>query len=77
MLVGGRAEGVVMRLDSPLSFWGGISPATSEVVLAGHPECGDRTAGRILVVPRPIGSRTGEGVATSLIFSSTTHGTLP
>ena len=37
VLVGGQTDGTVLRLDEPVSFWGGISPATSEVVLAGHP----------------------------------------
>ena len=68
ILIGGRAEGAVMRLDSPLSFWGGIDPATSEVVLSGHPQCGDRTAGRILVVPRPIGSCSSASVMLELLY---------
>ena len=68
VLVGGRARGAAMRLDAPLSFWGGVSPATSEVVLAGHPQCGDRTAGRILVVPRPIGSSSSASVLLELLY---------
>ncbi len=69
VLVGGRARGAVMRLDAPLSFWGGISPATSVVVLAGHPQFGDRTAGRILVVPRPIGSSSSASVILELLYN--------
>ena len=68
VLLGGRARGAVMRLDAPLSFWGGISPSTSEVVLAGHPQCGERTAGRILVVPHPIGSSSSASVILELLY---------
>ena len=68
VLVGGRAEGEVLRLDAPLSFWGGISRITSEVVLAGHPQFGDRTAGRILVVPHPIGSSSSASVILELLY---------
>ena len=69
VLIGGQARGAVLRLDAPLSFWGGINPATSEVVLAGHPQCGERTAGRILVVPRPIGSSSSASVILELLHN--------
>ena len=69
VLVGGRTDGTVMRLDAPVSFWGGISPATSEVVLAGHPQCGERIAGSILVLPRPIGSSSSASVILELLYN--------
>ena len=67
VLIGGRAEGTVLRLDEPVSFWGGVSPATSKVVLAGHPQRGERIAGRILVLPRPIGSSSSSSVILELL----------
>ena len=67
VLIGGRARGTVLRLDEPVSFWGGISPATSEVVLAGHPQRGERIAGQILVLPRPIGSSSSASVILELL----------
>ena len=67
VLLGGQASGTVLRLDEPVSFWGGISPATSEVVLAGHPQRGERIAGRILVLPRPIGSSSSASVILELL----------
>ncbi len=36
MLFQGQAEGEVLRLDDPISFWGGVSPVNSEVILANH-----------------------------------------
>jgi uncharacterized protein len=38
VLFEGQAEGEALRLDAPISFWGGISPETSEITLAGHPQ---------------------------------------
>ena len=76
VLIGGRAEGTVMRLDAPLSFWGGVSPATSEVVLAGHPQFGSRTSGRILVVPSPIGSSSSASVILELLYRRLAPGAL-
>ena len=67
VLLGGRARGTVLRLDEPVSFWGGISPVTSEVVLAGHPQRGERIDGRILVLPRPIGSSSSASVILELL----------
>ena len=68
VLIGGRARGTALRLDEPVSFWGGISPATSEVVLAGHPQRGERIAGSILVLPQPIGSSSSASVILELLY---------
>ena len=67
VLIGGQARGTVLRLDQPVSFWGGISPDTSEVVLPGHPQCGERIAGSILVLPQPIGSSSSASVILELM----------
>jgi len=67
VLIGGGARGTVLRLDEPVSFWGGVSAATSEIVLAGHPQRGERIAGQILVLPRPIGSSSSASVILELL----------
>lgn len=69
VLLGGAARGTVLRLDEPVSFWGGIDPATSEVVLPGHPQLGERIAGSILVLPRPIGSSSSASVILELLYN--------
>ena len=68
VLVDGRASGEVLCLDSPLSFWGGVSATTSEVILPGHPQCGERVAGRILVVPMLIGSSSSSAIILELLY---------
>ena len=69
VLVDGEAEGEVMRLDAPISFWGGIDPVSSKVTLAGHPQCGEAIAGKILVVPQLIGSSSSSAILLELIHT--------
>ncbi|HEX6130994.1 MAG TPA: DUF126 domain-containing protein, partial [Actinomycetota bacterium] len=48
-LVAGEAEGPVLALDEPLSFWGGLDAATGKVVDPHHPQRGRAAAGAVLV----------------------------
>jgi len=68
VLIAGSAQGPVMRLDAPLSFWGGIDPITSQVMLAGHPQLGQPVAGTILVLPEPIGSSSSSAILLELLY---------
>ena len=38
-LVNGKANGEVLKLDEPLSFWGGVDPQTGEITDLRHPHC--------------------------------------
>lgn len=64
----GEAEGKVLRFDAPISFWGGIDPATSKVVLTGHPQHGLEIKGHILVIPQLIGSSSSSAVMLELLY---------
>ena len=39
-LVAGEARGEVLKLDEPLSFWGGVDPETGEITDLRHPQSG-------------------------------------
>ncbi|MFN3687242.1 aconitase X swivel domain-containing protein [Salinarimonas sp.] len=67
VLFPGAAEGPVLALAAPLSFWGGIDPASGRVIARGHPQEGASVAGSILVVPAPIGSSSSSSVLLELI----------
>jgi predicted aconitase with swiveling domain len=58
-LVPGTASGPVLRLDEPLSFWGGLDPATGTIIDRLHPQGGASVAGRILMMPAGRGSSSG------------------
>ncbi|MEZ5777627.1 MAG: aconitase family protein [Paracoccaceae bacterium] len=66
-IITAAAEGPVLALSEGLSFWGGVDPATSEVIDAHHPMCGQSLAGKIVMMPTSRGSCTGSGVLLELI----------
>lgn len=67
VLQAGEATGEVVRLEAPLSFWGGFDPASGTVIDRHHPQHGLGIAGRVLVLPASRGSAgTPAGVAESL-----------
>lgn len=70
-LVAGTAEGAVLVLHEPLSFWGGVDPATGDVVDVHHPQRGVNVAGRILVLPAGRGSSSSSSVLAEAIRAGT------
>jgi hypothetical protein len=70
-LVPGEAEGEVLVLDEPLSFWGGVDPATGEVIDVHHPQRGANPAGRVLVMPGGRGSSSSSSVLAEAIRAGT------
>jgi hypothetical protein len=70
-LVAGTAEGEALVLSEPLSLWGGVDPATGEVVDAHHPERGANVAGRVLFMPSGRGSSSSSSVLAEAIRAGT------
>ena len=58
-LVPGAASGPVLRLDEPLSFWGGLDSATGTIIDRLHPQRGASVAGSMLMMPGGRGSSSG------------------
>ena len=60
----GRREHTVLALDEPLSFRGGVDPATGVIVDRHHPQADASVAGTVLVLPGDAHAsfRTGEVV---------------
>jgi predicted aconitase with swiveling domain len=71
VLVGGRARGRVVVLEEPLSFWGGVDPATGTVIDRRHPQAGVRVAGTILAMPAGRGSSSSSTVLAEAIRAGT------
>lgn len=69
--VPGVAEGRVIRLSQPLSFWGGVDGATGRVVDRSHPDLGVLVAGRILVMPCGRGSSSSASVLAEALRRGT------
>jgi predicted aconitase with swiveling domain len=72
-LVEGTARAPALVLDEPLSFWGGVDPATGDVIDVRHPQYGANVAGRVLVMP----SGRGSSSSSSVLAESVRAGTAP
>ncbi|HEY6335885.1 MAG TPA: DUF126 domain-containing protein [Alphaproteobacteria bacterium] len=67
VLVDGRAEGRILKLRAPISFWGGVDPVTARVIDARHPDRGVSIEGRIFCLPGMIGSSSASAVMLELL----------
>lgn len=67
--VQGTAEGSVLSSDVELSFFGGVDPATGEIVDRHHPLSGKILTGTILVIPGGRGSCSGSAVMLELLLN--------
>lgn len=70
-LAAGRARGVAFVLNAPLSFWGGLDPATGAIIDQRHPQRGQNVAGRVLVMPGGRGSSSSSSVLAEAIRAGT------
>lgn len=61
------ATGIALVLDEPLSLWGGMDPATGEVIDAHHPQRGANLAGRVVVMPAARGSSSSASVLAEAV----------
>jgi predicted aconitase with swiveling domain len=69
VLVNGQTEGPVLATNVPLSFWGGLNPATGEIIDRHHPLSKENVVGKVFVLPTGRGSCTGSGILLELIYS--------
>ncbi len=66
-LLPGTARGPLLKLEAPLSFWGGVDPKTGTIIQVRHPQCGTTIGGTILCLPATIGSSSSSAVLLELI----------
>jgi predicted aconitase with swiveling domain len=66
-LLPGSASGSILRLDDPLSFWGGLDPATGTIIDRLHPQRGACVAGRVLMMPSGRGSSSGSATLAEAV----------
>lgn len=66
-LTEGRAQGRLLKLDCPLSFWGGIDLETGEIIDASHPQQGVCVAARVLAMSAGRGSSSSSSALVELV----------
>lgn len=69
LLPGPTATGEALVLSAPISFWGGVDPATGSIIDARHPDRGKNIAGSILALPGTIGSSSASAVLLELVHA--------
>ena len=69
VLVPGDASGTLLRLRSPISFWGGVNPRTGQVSDPRHPNYGDSITDTVLIVPATAGSSSSSAIMLELLRS--------
>lgn len=67
VLVPGSAEGPLLRLRAPISFWGGVDPVGGRVADPRHPDHGAALAGSVLLVPSAVGSSSSSAIMLELL----------
>jgi len=60
-------SGPVLRLDEPLSFWGGLDPKTGQIIDVHHPQVGSSVTGTVLAMEHGRGSSSSSSVVLELI----------
>lgn len=70
-LVGGEAQGPLLTLLEPISFWGGVDPGSGRIVESGHPQHGETVTDTILVLPHGRGSSSASSVLAEMIRAGT------
>ena len=72
-VIPGRASGVALVSNEPLSFWGGYDYQTGRIIDRRHPLAGECAAGRVLALPFTRGSST----TTAVLLEAVKAGTAP
>jgi predicted aconitase with swiveling domain len=57
----GQAQGNVLALDAPLSFWGAFDPRSGLIIDVHHPQKGRSLSGTVLMMRETRGSGTAPG----------------
>jgi predicted aconitase with swiveling domain len=66
-LIPGQASGPLLRLDHPISFWGGVDPVAGTIVDPRHPNYGQSIAGPVLAIPSAVGSSSSSAIMLELV----------
>jgi uncharacterized protein len=69
VVVAGSGAGPILRIDAPISFWGGVDPKTGAVSDPRHPQHGATLSGRVVALAELRGSSSSSAVLLELIHA--------
>ena len=67
VLIDGEGQGPLLRLTEPISFWGGVDPATARLTDPRHPQHGVSIAGTVLALAATRGSSSSSAIMLELL----------
>jgi predicted aconitase with swiveling domain len=67
VLIDGAGQGPLLRLVEPISFWGGVDPATARLTDPRHPQHGVSIAGTVLALAATRGSSSSSAIMLELL----------
>lgn len=70
-LVPGEANGPLLHLTHPISFWGGVDPVSGRIVDPRHPEFDSSITGTVLLIPEAVGSSSSSAIMLELLREGT------
>ena len=70
-LIAGEANGEILELDEPLSFWGGFESETGTIIDQAHPQVGQSLVGKIVIMTVGRGSSSASSVLAEAIRDGT------
>lgn len=76
VLIDGEAQGPLLVLQEPISFWGGVEPGSGMIVESRHPQAGRSVAGTVLVLTHGRGSSSASSVLAEMIRLGTSPAAL-
>lgn len=68
-LVAGSGRGAILRIDHPISFWGGVDPKTAKISDPRHPRHGACLTGHVVAIAELRGSSSSSAVLLELIHA--------
>jgi predicted aconitase with swiveling domain len=69
LVAGSAGQGEALVLTAPISFWGGVDPASGRIADVRHPQHGLSIAGKVLFLPGTIGSSSASAVLLELVHA--------
>ncbi len=71
VLVAGEGWGPLLRLDQPISFWGGVDPVSGTISDPRHVNYGASISGTVLAIASTVGSSSSSAIMLELLREGT------
>ena len=71
VLAAGEGEGPLLRLEQPISLWGGVDPVSGTIADPRHANFGASISGTVLAISSVVGSSSSSAIMLELLRGHT------